>query len=232
MNLEESLNRRISSILAEAERRGYETVVFLNEVIGQNPSNFVYVSGPWGLGNEHSTLVFDVGGGSTVVVPHWGASRMEESGRYDRVISIKQEKGHHIRGTREALTNYDPEKICFDLSTMSAHFAFGLDHTLGVSLTPDRDISDYVFKLRSIKDEFEVAELRRAVHITEGAVMELVQEVDDLHARLRIQVTGRLISQDDGRLVHQRPGNGHPLLLPARKLSGPVLDPVAQPHRF
>ena len=55
LNLEESLKRRISSILAEVERRGFEAVVFLNEVIGQNPSNFVYVFGPWGLGDEHNT---------------------------------------------------------------------------------------------------------------------------------------------------------------------------------
>ena len=176
MNLEESLKRRISSILAEVERRGFEAVVFVNEVIGQNPSNFVYVSGPWGLGEEHGTLVFDVDGGSTVVMPHWGAKRMEESGRYDRVISVKQEKGHHIRGTRDALTGYDTDVVCFDLSTMTAQFAFGLGHALGMGLTPDRGISDHVFKLRSIKDEFEVAEMKRATHITEEAVVDLVQE--------------------------------------------------------
>jgi hypothetical protein len=62
MNLEESLERRISTILGEAKRRGFEAVVFMNEVIGQNPCNFVYVSGPWGLGDEHNTLVFDVNG--------------------------------------------------------------------------------------------------------------------------------------------------------------------------
>jgi hypothetical protein len=49
MNLEESLERRISSILDEVERRGFKAIVFMNEVIGLNPSNFVYVSGPWGF---------------------------------------------------------------------------------------------------------------------------------------------------------------------------------------
>jgi len=88
MNLEESLRRRISSILGEVERRGFEAVVFLNEVIGQNPSNFVYVSGPWGLGDEHNTLVFDVDGGSTLVFPHWGAKRMEESGLYAAMAAL------------------------------------------------------------------------------------------------------------------------------------------------
>lgn len=173
---EESLKRRREAILSEVERRGFDAVVFLNEVIGQNPSNFVYVSGPWGLGDEHSTLVFDVDGGSTVVMPHWGAGRMEESGRYDKVIPVKQEKSHHIRGTKKALAGYDLDRICFDLSTMSAKLAYQLGHALGIGLTPDRDISDHVFKLRAIKDEFEIAEIKRAIRITEEAVMKLVQE--------------------------------------------------------
>ena len=41
MDLKESLKRRISTILDEVERRGFEAVVFMNEVIGLNPSNFV-----------------------------------------------------------------------------------------------------------------------------------------------------------------------------------------------
>jgi len=176
MNLDDSLKRRVDSILDEAGRRGFEAVVFLNEVIGQNPSNFVYVSGPWGLGDEHGTLVFDRDGGSAVVLPHWGAGRMEESGRYDRVIAVKQEKGHHINGTREALSGYDPEKVCFDLSTMSAQFAHQLGQALDMDITPERDISDHVFRLRTIKDEFEIAELRRVIGITEEAVLELMQE--------------------------------------------------------
>ena len=175
MNLEDSLKRRIGSILKEVEERGFEVVVFLNEVIGQNPSNFVYVSGPWGLGGEHGTLVFDVDGGSKVVMPHWGARAMEESGRYGRVISIKQEKGHHIRGTAEALKGYDLDKVCFDLSTLSAQLAYRLGDTLGIGLTPERDISDHIFKLRAIKDEYEIAEMRRAIAITEEAVVELIQ---------------------------------------------------------
>jgi Xaa-Pro aminopeptidase len=174
MDQEASLKRRIGSVLEEAESRGFNAVVFLNEVIGQNPSNFAYVC-PDGLGDEHQTLVLDVDGGSTLVMPHWGADRVEASGRYSRVIAIKQAKDHHYRGTKEALAGYDSKKVCFDLSTMSAQFAHSLASTLGIPLTPERDLSDHVFKLRTIKDEFEVAEIKRAISITEEAVTELVE---------------------------------------------------------
>ncbi|MGD2201574.1 MAG: Xaa-Pro peptidase family protein [Candidatus Bathyarchaeota archaeon] len=175
MNLEESLERRISSILKEVERRGFETVVFMNEVIGQNPSNFVYVSGPWGLGDEHNTLVFDVNGDSKVVLPHWGAKRMEERGRYSEVIPIKQEKGHHLRATKQALEGYDPRKVCFDLSTLSAQLSLRLSEELEVRLDEGVDISDYVFKMRAIKDDYEIAQIKEAIRITEEAVMEMVE---------------------------------------------------------
>jgi Xaa-Pro aminopeptidase len=172
---EESIKRRIDAIIKEVDKSGYDAMVFVNEVINQNPSNFIYVSGAWGYGEEHATLVFDPDGGSTVVMPHWAASRMEERGLYDRVIPVKQEKGHHIKRTLEALTDYKPDKVCFDLSTMSAHFAFHLSRAMGVNITPDKDISGHVFKLRAIKDEFEISEMKRAIKITEQALMGLVK---------------------------------------------------------
>ena len=197
MDLKESLERRISSILGEAERRGFEAVVFMNEVIGLNPSNFVYVSGPWGFGDEHNTLVFDIHGGSTVVVPHWGAERMEESGRYGEVIAIKQEKGHHLRATERALDGYDPDNVCFDLSTLSVQLGLRLSKELGIVLDERIDISDYVFEMRSIKDDYEIGEIKKAIDITEEAVIEMVESskpgvhIRDLKRKLDTGMIGR-----------------------------------------
>lgn len=174
MNLEESIKRRTRSILDEVERRGFSTVVFVNEIIGQNPSNFIYVSGPWGYGEEHSALILDTNGRSTVVMPHWGAPQMEERGLYDNIIPVKQEKGHHIKGITEALSKYhDAKHVCFDFSTMSTQFALQLTKAMGTELTERLDISDHIFKLRSIKDEYEIEEIRKAIGITEEAVLEL-----------------------------------------------------------
>jgi Xaa-Pro aminopeptidase len=175
LNQKDSLKRRRQELLKEAEERGYEAAVFFNEVIRQNPSNFIYMC-PSGLGDEHQTLVMDVNGDTTLVMPHWGASRVEASGEYSKVIAIKQEKGHHINGTKEALKQYNPSKICFDLSTVSAQMAFRLSKEVGVRLTPEHDISDKVFKLRSIKDEFEISEIKRAIGITEKAFMMLIED--------------------------------------------------------
>ena len=75
MNAKQSLERRRSSIIEEAQARGYEAMVFFNEVIRQNPSNTIYVM-PGALGDEHQTLVLDADGDTTLVMPHWGAERV------------------------------------------------------------------------------------------------------------------------------------------------------------
>lgn len=177
MNKQESLERRREAVLEEAEDRGFEAVVLVNEIVNLNPSNFVYLM-PDGLGEEHQTLVMDVNGGLSLVTPHWGATRYEETGEYDTVIAIKQEKGHQIHGTKIALEGYDMDKICFALSTMSTNFAFKLQEGLGIDLTPERDISESIFKLRAIKDRYEIEEMRRAIEITERAFIKLIQETE------------------------------------------------------
>ncbi len=174
LNQEESLARRRKELLREVERRGFETIVLLNEVVNQNPGNFVYLC-PDGIGDEHQSLVLGVNGDVTLVCPHWGAKAAEESGKYSKVVAVRQEKGHHMRGTQVALTGYNPDRVCFDLSTMSSQFAYALADTLHIKIDPKRDLSDHIFTMRSIKDDYEVSEMRRAVNITENAVYELIQ---------------------------------------------------------
>lgn len=175
MNQKQSLERRRKAIMEEAQSRGYEAVVFFNEVIRQNPSNTIYVM-PGALGDEHQTFIMDSNGDTTLVMPHWGAPRVRDSGKYNEVIAIKQEKGHHIKGTLEALAKYPKDKICFDISTISAQMWFRVASELGISPSPDVDISDHVFKLRAIKDEYEIDQICEAIEITEGAFHILIEE--------------------------------------------------------
>ncbi len=174
MDQTESVQNRRKQLLQEIEGKGFTAIVLLNEVIGQNPSNFVYMY-PEGLGDEHQSLILDINGGSTLVTPHWGAKRIEAKGEFDKVIPIKQEKGHHITGTQEALKGYETEKVCFDLSTLSSHFAFNISKKLGIDLNPGIDFSDFIFKLRTIKDEYEINEISKAINITEKAFMNLIR---------------------------------------------------------
>lgn len=177
MDQEESVNRRRKAVLEEVEQRGFDGVVFFNEVLNLNPSNFVYML-PEGLGEEQQTLILGVDGRTTLVTPHWGASSYKESEKFDTVIPIKQEKSQHISGTLEALKNYETENLCFDLSTLSTNFAYKLEEKLNIELTPSKDVAEHVFKLRSIKDEYEIQEMKRAINITEAAFTQVIQNTE------------------------------------------------------
>lgn len=58
--------------------------------------------------------------------------------------------------------------------------------------------------------------------------MDLPEYFHDLVGSLGIEVTGRLIGEYDGRIVHQCPRDGDPLVLPAGQFIGLVMAPVGQ----
>ena len=59
-------------------------------------------------------------------------------------------------------------------------------------------------------------------------VLEPAEDPVDLVAGLRVELAGRLVGQDEDRVLDQGPGDRHPLLLAARQLVGPMVEPVAQ----
>ena len=58
--------------------------------------------------------------------------------------------------------------------------------------------------------------------------VELPQEGQDLRRALGVQVAGRLVGQDQRRLVDEGPGDRHPLLLAARQLGRAVVGAVTE----
>src|SRR5438094_10019407 len=58
------------------------------------------------------------------------------------------------------------------------------------------------------------------------------KQLDDFLARVRIEIAGRLIGQNQIRLVDERPGDGHTLLFAAGKLVRPVVHALAQTDAF
>ena len=55
---------------------------------------------------------------------------------------------------------------------------------------------------------------------------QLTQPLDDVRACLRIQVARRLISQNNRRVIGEGPCDCHALLLAARQLVRPMMQPV------
>ena len=61
---------------------------------------------------------------------------------------------------------------------------------------------------------------------------ELVEQGHDLGARLRVEVPGRLVGEDDRRPLGERPRDRDPLALASRELRRPVGEPMAEADTF
>src|SRR5690606_21447894 len=59
-------------------------------------------------------------------------------------------------------------------------------------------------------------------------LVEPLEHRHDLGAGDAVEVAGGLVGQDDIRVVDQRSGDRHALLLPAGELVGPVIEPLGQ----
>ena len=64
-------------------------------------------------------------------------------------------------------------------------------------------------------------------------IVQLVEELHDLRAGPRVQVSRRLVGEQNARPIHQGPGDGHPLSLTPRELARPMSHSVGQldPHQ-
>jgi len=61
------------------------------------------------------------------------------------------------------------------------------------------------------------------------AVLVLIgEQVEDLPARGLVQVAGRLVGKQHAGLVHESPGDGDPLALTPRKLTGTMMQAVIE----
>jgi hypothetical protein len=58
------------------------------------------------------------------------------------------------------------------------------------------------------------------------------QKMQDLVGRFLVQVTGRLIGNDQVRVADESSGNADALLFAARELAGPVIDTVGEPDQI
>ena len=67
---------------------------------------------------------------------------------------------------------------------------------------------------------------------------ELAKQLQDLLARMEVEICRRFIREDDGRRADERASDGHSLLLSARQVARKEMPPVTQPdqldqtHRF
>src|SRR5262245_22017369 len=88
------------------------------------------------------------------------------------------------------------------------------DHAITKHDSPLSIVGDVLF----VRNDHNCNALSRVQSLKQG---------HDIRAGRGVQISGGFISKNQGGAIDQSPRNGHPLLLPAGKLSGRVVKPLA-----
>ena len=150
--------------------------------------------------------------------------------------------GRHPEGGDDPAAGLHPAEVAFDpddSSTQQVVVSDKAGHELPLRLFIER------FGRRHLLDS---APLEDGHPIRHGhGLLLVVGDVDDGHSQLplnashlvlhllpqaAVQGSQGFVHQHQGRLEHQRPGDGHPLLLPAGKLARPPAFQPFQAHQF
>src|SRR5829696_2265467 len=102
---------------------------------------------------------------------------------------------------------------------------FPISHHLRWLVGDDPPVAKLHYSLRPRGDLHVV----RDEHDRDPRDVQFFKQVEDLGAGSRVQVAGRLVGQQQGRVVDQRASYGHPLVLPAGELGWSMVRPLGEP---
>src|SRR6266542_3563399 len=95
-------------------------------------------------------------------------------------------------------------------------------------VTPDFAIAEHDNAFGKLRD----VGLVRYQHDGQPLLVEVLEDLHDLHRGAAVQVAGGFVRQQDRRPVDQSARNGDALLLSAGKLRGKVINAIAQPNHL
>src|ERR1017187_5495812 len=104
-------------------------------------------------------------------------------------------------------------------------YVTGLRRVVHRLVLPDLSVAEEDYALGELRDVVLV----RDEHDRQPALVQLLEDLQNLDRSAAVQVTGRLVRQEDGRAVHQGARDRHPLLLPAGELRGEVVRAIGEP---
>src|SRR5215203_2034051 len=103
---------------------------------------------------------------------------------------------------------------------------FPISHHLRWLVGDDPPVAKLHYSLRPRGDLHVV----RDEHDRDPRDVQFFKQVEDLGAGSRVQVAGRLVGQQQGRVIDQRAGYGHPLVLPTGELGRAMVHPPGKPN--
>ena len=196
ISFEKELRSREKRLRRWLSRNDFYVAVFLKEELELVNGDYLYYGGAQTSG-EYAAILVDSSGEKSAIAHEYSFERVKASGNYSHVYEIRQSAGELFGLLRRSiLPRYRKNKVAFDFGTLSAS-SLHLLEDVGISATKNQ-LKEFVSSERSIKSEYELKEMVRAIEISKKA---FEKTIDTLKVGATIaEITNRLYTSmiDEG----------------------------------
>jgi len=185
-SFENELHSREKRLQKWLSRNEYDAAVFLKEEIELVNGDYLYYGGAK-LSGEYAAIIIESSGNKSAIAHEYSFERVKDSGSFSKVYEIRQSISELFSVLRRnILPEYGKNKVAFDLGTICAS---SLRYLKQIGNT-DNQLGEFVFSERSIKSEYELQEMEKAIEISRKA---FEKTLDGLKAGITIDdITGKL----------------------------------------
>jgi Xaa-Pro aminopeptidase len=147
------------------KRKGYASAVFLKETLETIPGNYYYYGGRL-TSEEYSAIIIGTNGYSIAIVSEYSVEKAQNSGLYDKVYPVRQSFEELTNTVVTLAKKHFEGKIVFDPSTICSYVSSAIESK---GLINSISLTDFVYRQRSVKSEYEISQMEKAIEITWNA---------------------------------------------------------------
>jgi Xaa-Pro aminopeptidase len=154
--------------------------IFFKEEIELVNGDYIYYGGGQTSG-EYAAIAIGCNGEKSAIVHEYSYERVKHSGEYENVYEIRQSMEELMHSLRENVWNKNrTKKIAVDYSTLSV---WTLDLMKKTGMKPlKNDLRDFVYFQRSIKSDYELEQIIRAIQVAARAFERTLNGLKEGHS--------------------------------------------------
>jgi Xaa-Pro aminopeptidase len=169
----EERKKRIGKLADWLSRNELEAAVFLKEDIESTGYNYVYYGGDLAA-EEYSAIVVDSSRTTAAIVQEHAYEGVRLSGNFDKVMATRQSMGQLVSNVRTLLESKHYRSVVSDPSSASARASEMLEK---VGVTSSKSLTDFVYRERSRKSDYELMEIEKAIKIGKTALERTINDL-------------------------------------------------------
>lgn len=157
------------------QSKGYASAVFLKETLETIPGNYYYYGGRL-TSEEYSAIIIGTNGYSIAIVSEYSVEKAQNSGLYDKVYPVRQSFKELTSAVITLTKKHFEGRIVFDASTTCSYVSSSMESK---GLINSISLTDFVYRQRSVKSEYEISQIEKAIEVTWNAIEDTASSIKE-----------------------------------------------------